>query len=139
MSREPQGTNLTRLLMSPDKGQSRTYGIGGILANLFRKLLYARGIGHSRWTQLLDRYIRKLNQQGNSSSTINSIRGNLTKALVKDELTFKSLCRGIDFLEAEEFTITISAKFKDGATTTVQSVVRLDNAQPVDDVDEEEE
>ncbi len=101
---------MMKLLAAPDKGISRTHGPNGILARLFRTILYDEDITPFKYIELMDTFIRE-NQSGVPKNRVDltSWRGNLTKELSHDRISWKVFCKALRFLRAMrvEFKVTI--------------------------------
>jgi hypothetical protein len=100
MSRKPKKHTLDDVLKADDRLAKHTYGQNGILASLFRILLADYKIGHIKWAQCMDRYLRDpRNKVGVSTKEKTSMRGNIAKELLNDQMTWKVFCKGLVFLQ----------------------------------------
>lgn len=96
------------VLLAPDKKSGETYGVGGILAGLFRQLMEERNIDIGEWGRCMHRYLQSLPPSfpGTRKDHTN-MRGNIAKELLAEMMTFKVFCKGLVFLALPKVTFAI--------------------------------
>ena len=126
MSRE----KLSRMLRSTDMGASHTFGINGILARMWKKILFDNGMSLMVWNKLMVAYIRDhKNNIPDNKRDQSSVQGNLTKELIKNSMTWKIFCKGLRFLRLIKFDLTVTAYHRDGKVTVHTIPVELYNGE----------
>jgi hypothetical protein len=89
-------------------------GVDGILTRLFNTLcLDMGGISPINWNKLMIDYI-KLMVDNNTTMDRSSIRGNMNKELRRPSMTWNVLCKGLQFLKFEAFTVSMFGFMHDG-------------------------
>lgn len=68
-----------------------------VLSRLWRLTLFDCNINYMRWGSNLDDYVSKCKEIGGKDASSNS-KGNLGKALAKDDLSWTVFCKGISIL-----------------------------------------
>lgn len=122
-------TSLNRILKDPNKCIDETHGVGGVLAALFRIIMRDKKIFPNVWFSYMYDYLRNSkNKIPNNRKDISSIQGNLTKELLRSEMTWKVFCKGLAFLQIVKFEIVIKAKYRNGKTLEHSLPVDLSNA-----------
>jgi hypothetical protein len=112
-------TKIASILDDENKRKDDTYGVNGVLARLFRQMLLDLNINKQRWMHLMADFMHdQRNNVPNNKSDHTTFRGNLTKELGREQLTFKSLCRGCRFLGFRSIEITIAGKHEDTGEIT---------------------
>lgn len=97
------------ILGDKNKRVQETYGIGGILASLYRSILADWNIGTMEWGRLMHRYLNgpanaRRNKPGADQA---STRANIAKELLDEQMTWKVFCKGLIFLRFPKVKITI--------------------------------
>ncbi len=122
--------NMYRVLNSPDKGISRTSGINGILARLFRKILFNLRVGGKEWSSLMFDYLNDpKNMLPNNRKDQTSIRGNIAKEISRPQMTWKVFCKGLRILQVAEFELKIVITRRNGETSEHGAFVKLGPTQ----------
>lgn len=115
---------IDEMLATEDKGvstTSRSAEGGGVLARLYRKFLLTENITAMQWRTYMDHYVKSVEQsQGAWRQGNFSIKGNMTKALSKDELTWKTFIRAMRFLKTKRLVITVERTDSMGRTHVVK-------------------
>lgn len=121
-----------KLLAAPDKGISRTHGPNGILARLFRTILYDEGITPFKYMDFMDSFIRE-NQSGVPKNRVDltSWRGNLTKELSHDRISWKVFCKALRFLRILRVEFKITAFWRDGHVSEHATYVELTSNESI--------
>lgn len=87
----------------------RTGGVGAVLARLIRTIMYDLGIvDQDRYDSLMIRYIQRARFLPDAAKQ-EAARIGLSKELMKESITWKTLLKGIEFLNVKqvEFTVAI--------------------------------
>lgn len=123
---------MMKLLAAPDKGISRTHGPNGILARLFRTILYDEGITPFKYMDFMDSFIRE-NQSGVPKNRVDltSWRGNLTKELSHDRISWKVFCKALRFLRILRVEFKITAFWRDGHVSEHATYVELTSNESI--------
>lgn len=126
---------MMKLLTAPDKGISQTSGPNGILARLFRTILYDEDVGPFKYVDLMDSFIRE-NQSGIPVNRVDltSWRGNLTKELSNDRISWKVFCKALRFLRILRVDFKITAYWRDGHVTTHTTHVELQTMESMQEI-----
>lgn len=107
--------HIRQILSAPDKGASKTYGINGVLARLFRTMLKDLGVDGARWGSLMSDYLTDpRNAVPENKRDKTSARGNINKELFRPQMTWKVFFKGLRFLKIAEFEIQIITVRKNG-------------------------
>lgn len=102
---------MTRILSNLPFYIRKTYGANGVLASLFRKMMYDIGMTNARWDVLMTEFINDVqNGVPGTQKDRTSMRGNLTKEFGRPQMTWKVFCKGLRFLQMREFEVVIRAK-----------------------------
>lgn len=125
------GSRIDLMLSASDKGVSRTTGVGGVLASLFRKMLLDLGINGQKWGHLMYRTVTENQTDAqNNRRDQTSMRGNLTKEFGKPQMTWKVFCKAMRFLRFTKFEIAIKAYHEDGKTSIHSTTVDFGSKNP---------
>jgi hypothetical protein len=106
------------------------------LAKLYRQALAAYNIEISSFNQLLERFLTRRRIAGGVSRDRSSDRGNLRKELLKDNMTFKSLCKGLDLITIRKVEIVINMVDANKKKRSVRQVINFGEL-PVEAYDDE--
>lgn len=116
------------ILDSEDKGitlASNSAEGGGVLTRLFRKFLLTEGVSRMRWRTYMDQYVRlvmsTLTQEQKRGNL--SVKGNTTKALCADKMTWKTFIRAMRFLQTRRLVIIIERTDYCNRTTVVKEEI----------------
>jgi hypothetical protein len=131
---------MMKLLSAPDKGISQTHGPNGILARLFRTILYDEDITPFRYMDLMDAFIR----EGQSGVPVNRVdltswRGNLTKELGKEQMSWKVFCKALRFLQIIKIEFQITAYWKKGKVTKHATWVDFGSKEALNELNKPED
>lgn len=118
-----------KMLKKPNKGQDETRDP---LALLYRKILSDLGITAIRWGQLLHLYCSK-KADVIGKDKISDYKGNLTKAVTSDKLSFQKFTQCIALHDADEALITVTLKKIQEDGTVVETNHTLDLTHDLDD------
>lgn len=113
------------LLARPDRGVGATSGIVGVLAGLFRQILFDLNIGTMKWSHLMDEYVQIESVHNNKDNRRDrtSIRGNLNKEFQRSRMTWKVFCRGMMLLQVRRFGVVIILEHANGKKTAHSTIV----------------
>lgn len=96
---------------SEDYGVSKIRHYNGFIAQLYRSILGKLKVSRQGFNRHLTNYYREMGKLG---LTKPADRGNVSKALLAPEVTWKTFCKGLPILGIEEIEINVSFKTKDG-------------------------
>lgn len=121
---------MIKLLTAPDKGISQTSGPNGILARLLRTILYDENITPFKYMDLMDTFSKET-QSGVPINRVDltSWRGNITKELSNDRISWKVFCKALRFLRILRVEFTIRAHWHDGHMSTHSTYVELESKE----------
>lgn len=113
--------NMSQILTSPDKKENETYGVGGVLARLYRRILANLNINGGVWNALMFDYLSNPdNRIPTNQKDRTSIRGNIIRELARPQMTWKVFFKGLRFIQVVEFDITVGLKLRNGKRIEVQ-------------------
>lgn len=113
-------TTSYRILKAADKQVTAVEAsANGLLAGLWRKILYDMGITPVRWNILIDEYLDK--QSGNKTNRFDraNTRSALNSELFEPAMTMKTLIKGLKVLNCDDLQIQISVTKRNKKGTTV--------------------
>ena len=114
----------------------RTGSTDSILANLFQQILKLCGVEMTTFNRLMNDYLNDVrNNIPQNVKEKSSARGNLRKALLRQNMTWKVFCQGLRFLKFKKFSITISLYHANGKVTHHVQHIQLGDLNLSDDVD----
>lgn len=126
VDRNQRKYNIEKILVAPDGGVSKTRGIGGILAALWRIMLRDLAISPNRFDNFLSDYIELSNRRLKASRVDKRLtRGNLRRALEKETMTFKVFITAMKVLKLRRFTLIFVLEHTSGLRSTHQLAVEL--------------
>lgn len=110
------------ILGDKNKRVHETYGLGGILASLFRSILADWNVGTMEWGRFMHRYLNgptnaRRNKPGADQA---STRANIAKELLDEQMTWKVFCKGLIFLCFPKVKITV--ELSRGSITKTHSI-----------------
>jgi hypothetical protein len=97
-----------------------------VLASLFRSILFDLNVNIPKFNHLLSRYFINRNIKTNTD-TINSLRGNLKKELLKDSMSWKVFIKGLSFLSIKKFELEIKLHHSNNLITKHTKIVIIDD------------
>lgn len=101
------------MLQSDDKMVSKTFGVTGVLARLWRIILMDLEINVNTWMQLMVEYVRdRDNRVPNNKRDQSSVQGNLIKELTKSSMSWKIFCKGLRFIRVTKFELSLTLHFR---------------------------
>lgn len=109
-----------RILKAADKQVTAVEAsANGLLAGLWRKILYDMGITPVRWNLLIDEYLDK--QSGNKTNRFDraNTRSALNSELFEPAMTMKTLIKGLKVLNCDDLQIQVSVTKRGKKGTTV--------------------
>ena len=119
--------------MAPRKPKVRPFGQdiqsgppGAILARMYRKILNDLGVTSDRYDALMNRYVAKAQLYPNRKEKA-AARASLSKELLKEFMTWKTLVKGIMFLAVPKFDLSIRLHHASGKVTEHSLTVVLDD------------
>lgn len=101
-----------------------------ILAKLYRLALNGYGIEINRFNYLLEQFLTSHRQIGSALRDRSSDRGNLRKELLKDNMTFKSLCKGLDLITVRKVEIILNMVDAKRQKRSVRQVINFGELLP---------
>lgn len=106
-------SKLKSMLQSDDKMVSKTFGVTGVLARLWRIILMDLEINVNTWMQLMVEYVRdRDNRVPNNKRDQSSVQGNLIKELTKSSMSWKIFCKGLRFIRVTKFELSLTLHFR---------------------------
>lgn len=124
MNRGPIDTDISAVLMSPDK---RVQEACDVLSRMYRTILRGNVPGWQKWNTLLTHHLDRV--YGGVPVSIDKItndRGNLRKALGAPTMTWPTFCKGIDILNPQRALFKVSLEMPEGLV-----VEEIDILKPV--------
>lgn len=113
----PQNQNLPE--EQRPRSRSHALSVGGVLAELYRSLVSNITNGSTVpphvFARLMNKYLANCAKDDPSFNKTNT-RGNLSKELSSNTMTFRALCRALIFWEFKKATIRIDGEREDGST-----------------------
>lgn len=104
-----------RILNSENK---EITNVTGELAFLFRKLLIQRKVSLMNWDKFMDVYLNDpTNQIPPNGKDRSSTRGNMNKALLSNNMTWKVFKKALKFIGVMKVRVEIHTTWRDGSTT----------------------
>lgn len=137
-----KGNSITRLLSFPDKGINSTKGVGGILARLFRQMLYDLNVSGQTYGALLTTFLKDPANNGRDNSyDRSSDAGNFNKEFAKPQLTWKKFFMALRLLQFyDEGELIFRGKSRITGKITEHSVkFNLGDYNHLDNLDDREE
>jgi hypothetical protein len=126
---------IEKILNSPDRGTLSTRGVGGILAKLFRQILWDRDVTSNRFENNLTDFIDSARRNSTSDSVSRYItRGNLRRAFEENTMTFKVFVKGMKFLKVIKINFTVELTHRNGDVSKHSTIVDLGNSDFKDDL-----
>lgn len=98
---------------------------GAILARMYRKILADLGVTSDRYEALMARYVSKAQLYPNRKEKA-AARASLSKELLKEFMTWKTIIKGIMFLAVPKFDMTFKLYHSNGKVTEHTLTVVLD-------------
>lgn len=128
---DKKGARLEVILNQDDKGVKDATGI---LSKIFRQVLADLGIIPMRWNVLMESYLNNpTNRVPRSSKGRSSARGNLSKEILKSNMTWKNFEKAIKFLNPIKAEFSIKLHWKNGRVTNHHVVVGETDVSDEDD------
>lgn len=106
------------VLLSSDKKYPEARNL---LAKVFRRVLLDRNVLPGTFSAM----VRKWAKQNDSTGNQLSLQANITHALLKDEMTWKTLMKGFDILNVSSVKVTFECHHRNGRVTVIEEI--LDN------------
>ena len=120
------------MLNKPGGGIDETRGVGGILARLWRTILYDKNIKPSYFELLLNEFIIKAKRRipDNRVSKLFT-RGNLRREFEKPTMTFKVFMKGLKLLNVKKVTFAVKLEYSSNKEPTLhQTIIDLGDSGP---------
>ena len=84
------------------------------------------GISFNSWNKWMDSYLNDpRNGIKNNTKDRASARGNLSKEILKDKMTWKVFCKALRFINVIKFKVTIEPQWANGRTTSFSATVNI--------------
>lgn len=124
--------------------EHRAISPNGILADLYRQMLVDLDIGPGRFSELLRDYVTDpRNGIPQTPKDFTTARGNLTKELSREGMTFKVFLKGLRFLQVMKADVSVRCHYYSGRVsihgTTVEFARPTEPPDQSDKADREEE
>lgn len=138
---------MDKILSDKNKGQDSTEASpGGVLARLWRQILFDLRISSLKWHSLIGDYInslrkkelgnpstQSLDENENRSPTNISLRGTLNKEMAGPSLTYKTFLKGLSILGAIKIKMSIEITWANKNKTTHSLNVNLVTDEEADE------
>lgn len=119
---------IIELLKKDNKGVTDTFGVTGVLSRLFRQILSDLNIKPQDYNSLLVSYVRDIrNRIPNNRKDIAIAMGNISKELLRPNMSWKVFCKGMRFLRFTKFEIIIRCHSENKTYSDHSVVVDLSN------------
>jgi hypothetical protein len=132
---------LTAMLEDPERQLTRTYGVNGILARLFRTMLRDLKIGGYKFSLLMNQFLSDpRNNIPNNKKDQTSNRGNLNKEFQKGQMTWKVFFKALRLMRIARFKLILEVEREGGEVSfhTVPVDMASMNAM-LDDMNDDDE
>lgn len=103
-------------------------GVDGILASLYRQILFAHGVNNAKFNRLMEHAIIRSSAKV-SAKEATSIRGNLKKELFKGKMSWKVFLKGLFFLKIVKFDIVLRLHEASGRITIHEKTIVLEDPE----------
>jgi len=134
--RKPGRGSIGRLLSDPFKGISDTSGSSGIPARLWRTMLFDLGIDGKKYGRLMRAFLMDpRNGIPNNRREHTNNAGNYGKDFARDTMTWKTLMRGLRFLQFEGGEIIIRGRHRDGTITEHRTSFDLGGYEELEEIE----
>ncbi len=87
-------------------GEGSIYSTQNVLARIWRIVLVQNNITVQNWHSYISRYQERCKKFSSKKGTIN-MKGNMSRRLAADKLSWSGLMRGFNILEYSKVTITV--------------------------------
>ena len=129
MSNKILEKDMTAILKDPDKLMYETKGVGGILAKLWRVVLFDLKVSDTRFEHLCMNYVANARKNLQDSRVANFFnRGNLRRELAKPTMTWKVLIKGLKVLEFGSMELSVKLTHRSGKVSIHSVIVDVANA-----------
>ena len=115
-----------------NEGKDAIYQATNPLSRIWRILCVQTGVNAPVWNNQLDKWNRRNQRKGNKTA-LNSDKGNASRSLAEDSISWKSLMRGFDILEYDKIEIQITAHRRGKTVVVSQMVDIVDSYNDLDD------
>jgi hypothetical protein len=123
---------ITEMLLADDKWMYRPSGPKGILARLWRRILYNENIRPTQFNSYKNDYLTEVRKTrlkeaktedeiAKTKSALTSLRGNMTKAFTKNRMTWPVFLDALRFVKYRKVRFTVQA-YKDNGTVVDHSI-----------------
>lgn len=116
--------NLNRRI-KPKEGEFDPETGGEALSAVFRDVLFRRDINTTKFTELLNAYIKRMNITPNPENMA-SIRGNHKKSFLSDRMSWAVFVKSLSFLGVKKFEIVLTLYHENGRTTVHNRTISLE-------------
>jgi hypothetical protein len=129
-----------RIFHSDTGGIGETRGVGGILADVWRKTLSTLNVPPPRFETMLNEYVANMRHlKGESRLAKVFTKGNLRREFEKPSMSFKVLMKGFKLINVVRVRISFELEFGSGAKCYVETSAdlgRIDTSTPSEPEDE---
>lgn len=110
--------DMGELINKRDYGIGQTKGIGGVLAELWRKTLRDLNMPYGRFEFLCNQFVQRARLGLTDARVANYFnRGNLRRELAKPTMTMKVFIKALKVIDCTSMTISIELKHRGGDTS----------------------
>ncbi len=100
-------------------------GIPSVLSAIYRDILFDLGISGSKFSMLLEKYVRSTCRAKDNVNTSNH-KNTLKKELLGVRMTWKVFIKGLGFLSVTKMDLSIKLTYKYGNVTTHNKTINLE-------------
>ena len=133
MSSNDSNQDVVELFQSPDRKLNETKGTGGILAKLWRSILFEQGIPLRQFEYLCTQFVIHARRGITDTKVANYFnRGNLRRELMKPAMSFKVFMKALRVLQVVKFDLSVKLYFRTGKTSIHNVTVDLSTPHEFD-------
>jgi len=98
--------------------------VTGILASIYREILFDLGITGGKFNMLLEQYVR-ISHKERDSVNISNFKNALKKELLGATMTWKVFMKGLGFLSVVKLDLTLNLTYKCGNETLHKKTIHI--------------
>lgn len=130
----------SRIFKSDTAGIGETRGVGGILAEVWRKTQSAINLPPARFETMLNEYVSNLKHLKSESRLVKVFtKGNLRREFEKPTMTFKVLLKGFKLIGVVRLRVSFELEFQSGTKRYVETTVDLGRVDTATQMEHDEE
>lgn len=116
--------DLQKVLSDTRSGVFRVSGVGGILAELLRRIWADSGISLNALEKLIEDFARKARESVDNRTVASYMnKSNLRRELSSPKITWRSFIKALRILHVTNVEFCVKLTYKDGRTETVHKVM----------------